>query len=55
MQEQEEDIYEGRLPELQKDAQIGWEAYKRGDVEDGPAMAKIRADLHKRYEKALEA
>ena len=47
---QQEDIYQGRLLELQKDALVGWEAYERGEFVDGPtAMARIRAKLHKRH------
>jgi antitoxin ParD1/3/4 len=48
--EQQEDIYRGRLPELQKDALIGWESSQSGQVVDGEiAMAQIRAKLHSRY------
>jgi antitoxin ParD1/3/4 len=48
--EQQEDIYQGRLQELQQEAQIGWEASQRGEVVDGtPAMAQIRANLRSRY------
>ncbi len=44
--EQQEDIYQGRLEELQEQARIGWEASKEGKVVDGPtAMAQIRANL----------
>lgn len=44
--EQQEDIYQGRLEELQEEARIGWEASKEGKVVDGPtAMAQIRANL----------
>ncbi len=44
--EQQEDIYQGRLHELQEEARIGWEASLRGEVVDGPtAMAQIRANL----------
>ncbi|MEL6351940.1 MAG: type II toxin-antitoxin system ParD family antitoxin [Cyanobacteria bacterium J06627_28] len=56
MQEQDEDIYQGRLSELQEDARIGLEAYERGEIVDGPtAMAQIRSNLHNRYQKASEA
>ena len=42
--EQQEDIYQGRLQELQQDALIGWEASQRGQIVDGAiAMAQIRA------------
>ncbi|WP_404788003.1 type II toxin-antitoxin system ParD family antitoxin [Altericista sp. CCNU0014] len=48
--EQEEDIYQGRLQELQQDAQIGWEALQRGELVDGAtAMAELRANLRTRY------
>ncbi|WP_293126551.1 type II toxin-antitoxin system ParD family antitoxin [Microcoleus sp. bin38.metabat.b11b12b14.051] len=48
--EQQEDIYQGRLLELQKDALIGQEASQRGEVVDGAtALAKIRANLRSRY------
>lgn len=44
--EQQEDIYQGRLQELQQEAQIGLEASQRGEVVDGStAMAQIRANL----------
>ncbi|MDB9513408.1 type II toxin-antitoxin system ParD family antitoxin [Kamptonema animale CS-326] len=47
--EQEEDIYQGRLQELQQDALIGWEASQRGQIVDGAiAMAQIRANLRRR-------
>lgn len=56
MQEQDEDIYQGRLSELQEDARIGLEAYERGEIVDGPtAMVQIRSNLHNRYQKAPEA
>jgi antitoxin ParD1/3/4 len=48
--EQQEDIYQGRLPELQREAKLGWEAAQRGELVDGAAaMAQIRADLRLRY------
>ncbi len=44
--EQQDDIYEGRLPELQQAARLGWEAAQRGEIVDGSiAMAQIRANL----------
>ncbi|OCR02064.1 CopG family transcriptional regulator [Oscillatoriales cyanobacterium USR001] len=47
--EQQEDIYQGRLSELQRDAMLGWEASQRGEVVDGPtAIAQIRANLRRR-------
>jgi antitoxin ParD1/3/4 len=48
--EKQEDIYQGRLQELQQEARIGWEASQRGDVVDGAtARAQIRANLRSRY------
>lgn len=47
--EAQEDIYQGRLPELQRDALVGWEASQRGEVVDGAtALAQIRANLRRR-------
>ena len=52
--EQQEDIYQGRLQELQQDARIGWEAAERGELIDGAtAMADIRANLRSRYANEL--
>jgi antitoxin ParD1/3/4 len=51
--DQQDDIYQGRLPELQQDAQIGWEAAQRGDLVEGPtAMAQIRENLRARHASA---
>ena len=51
--DQQDDIYQGRLPELQQDAQIGWEAAQRGDLVEGPtAMAQIRENLRSRHASA---
>ena len=48
--EQQDDIYQGRLPELQQDAQIGWDAAQRGEVVAGPTvMAQIREELRSRH------
>jgi antitoxin ParD1/3/4 len=48
--EQQEDIYQGRLEELQNEARIGLEASQQGKVVDGlTAMNQIRADLQSRY------
>lgn len=48
--EQQEEIYQGRLQELQQEARIGWEAAQRGELVDGStAMAQIRANLHSRH------
>ena len=44
--EQQQDIYQGRLQELQQDALIGQQASQRGEIVDGAtAMAQIRANL----------
>lgn len=48
--EQQEDIYQGRLQELQQEGLIGWEAAQRGKLVDGStAMTQIRANLHSRH------
>ncbi|MGC1394238.1 MAG: type II toxin-antitoxin system ParD family antitoxin [Coleofasciculaceae cyanobacterium] len=48
--EQQEDIYQGRLSELQQEVRIGWEASRRGEVTDGSmAMEQIRARVRSRY------
>ena len=48
--EQQEDIYQGRLSELQEEVRIGWEASRRGEVRDGSmAMEQIRAKVRTRY------
>ncbi len=48
--QKQDDIYRGRLLELQQEAQIGWEASQQGQVVDGQtAMAQIRANLRERY------
>lgn len=45
----QEDIYQGRLQELQQEAQLGWEAAQRGELIDGAtAMAQIRAKVYER-------
>ncbi len=47
---QQEDIYQGRLQDLQHDALIGWEASQRGESINGPtAIAQIRARLHAKH------
>ncbi|MEL6383060.1 MAG: type II toxin-antitoxin system ParD family antitoxin, partial [Cyanobacteria bacterium J06626_18] len=33
--EYQEDICQGRLPELQREAQIGWDAAQRGEIFEG--------------------
>ena len=48
--EQQQDIYQGRLQELQRDALLGQQASQRGEVVDGAtAMVQIRANLRLRY------
>jgi antitoxin ParD1/3/4 len=48
--EQQEDIYQGRLSELQQEARIGLEASQQGKVVDGlTAMNQIRDNLRQRY------
>jgi antitoxin ParD1/3/4 len=48
--EQQEDIYQGRLQDLQQEARIGWEASLQGKVVDGPtAMAQILVNLRSRH------
>ncbi|MGG6242887.1 ribbon-helix-helix domain-containing protein [Nodosilinea sp. AN01ver1] len=51
--DQQDGIYQGRLAELQQDAQIGWEAAQRGELVEGPtAMAQIRENLRSRHASA---
>lgn len=51
--DQQYDIYQGRLSELQQDAQVGWEAAQRGELVEGPtAMAQIRENLRSRHASA---
>jgi antitoxin ParD1/3/4 len=48
--EQQEQIYQGRLPELQQAAAIGWQAAQQGQVVDGAtAMSQIRENLRSRH------
>ncbi|MEG5063904.1 type II toxin-antitoxin system ParD family antitoxin [Microcoleus sp. B3-A4] len=50
LEQQQEDIYQGRLQELQRDALIGQQASQRGEVVDGAiAIAQIRTNLRSRY------
>jgi antitoxin ParD1/3/4 len=50
--DKQEDIYQGKLGELQQAASIGWEASQRGEVVDGTiAMEQIRSNLKSRYSK----
>lgn len=47
---QQDDIYQGRLQDLQQEAAIGWLAAQRGDVVDGPtAMEALRANLSAKH------
>jgi antitoxin ParD1/3/4 len=56
LEQQEEDIYQGRLEELQLEARIGLEASQQGKVVDGQiAMAQIRSNLRSRYGVSGEA
>lgn len=51
--QQQEDIYRGRLSEIQADARVGLEASERGEVVDGTAaLSQIRANLRSRYDSA---
>ncbi len=48
--QQQEDVYQGRLFELQRDALVGWDALQAGEVVDGPAATgQIKADLQERH------
>jgi antitoxin ParD1/3/4 len=50
--DKQEDIYQGKLGELQQVASIGWEASQRGEIVDGNiAMEQIRSNLKSRYSK----
>jgi antitoxin ParD1/3/4 len=52
LEQQEENIYQGKLIELQQSAQVGWESSQRGEVVDGKiAMAQIRENLQARHTK----
>jgi len=47
---QQEDIYQGRLEDLQREAVIGWQAAQRGELVDGPtAMTDLRAGLRAKH------
>lgn len=49
--QQQDDMYQGRLLDLQQDTMVGWEASKQGRVVDGPAaMAQIRSNLRDRHQ-----
>ena len=42
--QQQDDVYQGHLLDLQRDARVGWEDSQQGRVMDGPAaMAQIRS------------
>ena len=46
----EEEMYQERLPELQRLAQVAWEESRRGAVLDGPtAMNQILEDIRSRF------
>ncbi|MEB3226539.1 MAG: type II toxin-antitoxin system ParD family antitoxin [Synechococcus sp.] len=48
--QQQEDLYQGRLLELQREALIGWDALERGEVVDGEtALAQIRDRFREQY------
>ena len=48
--QQQEDIYKGRLQELQQEVLIGWDAAQRGELVEGTtAIKQIRANLKKRH------
>jgi antitoxin ParD1/3/4 len=50
--DQQDDIYQGRLGELQQAAQVGFAASQRGEVVEGTiALEQIRANLKSRYSK----
>ena len=54
--EQQEDIYQGRLEELQRAARIGLEASQQGKTLDsGIAMAQIRTNLRSQYGSSTES
>lgn len=47
---QQEDLYQGRLLELQRDALVGWNALQQGEVVDGEtAISAIRHRLQEQY------
>ena len=48
--QQQEDIYKGRLQELQQEVLLGWDAAQRGELVEGTtAIEQIRAKLRKRH------
>jgi antitoxin ParD1/3/4 len=50
--DKQENIYQGKLGELQQAALLGWEASQRSEVVDGNiAMEQIRSNLKSRYSK----
>jgi antitoxin ParD1/3/4 len=52
---QQEDIYQGRLADLQREAVIGWQAAQQGDLVDGPtAMADLRTGLRTKHSSSEE-
>ncbi|MEO0375353.1 MAG: type II toxin-antitoxin system ParD family antitoxin [Cyanobacteria bacterium P01_A01_bin.17] len=47
---QEDSLYQGRLPELQQDARLGWEAVQQNEVLEGSsAMTRIREELRSHH------
>jgi antitoxin ParD1/3/4 len=51
LEQQEANIYQGKLEELQQIAQVGWEASQQGNMVDGNiAMKQIRTNLQSRYQ-----
>ncbi len=48
--QQQEDLYQGRLLELQREALIGWDALQQGEIMDGEtALNEIRRHVHEQY------
>jgi antitoxin ParD1/3/4 len=51
---EQQDIYQGRLQELQQEALVGWQASQRGSVVEGTsAIEQIRANLRSRFRSKL--
>ena len=51
--EDQKDIYQGRLSELQQEAQIGWDALQRGEIVEGSAaITQIGENLRSRHASA---
>jgi antitoxin ParD1/3/4 len=48
--EQQDSLYQERLPELQQDARLGWEAVQQNEILEGStAMTRIREKLRSRH------